>query len=227
MNPPPPDIRFSPRRRTIRLTIERDRQLVVHAPVGTTREQIDAILHQKRHWIREKLAHAQKYAEPQPEQPLVAGASIRYLGRTHLLRLAAEPAAPLQFDGQFFALGSTRLPRAAALVQAWLRQQAQDFVAPRVERFARSLGVTYQRIQLLDLKYRWGSCTANAALLFNWRLIQAPAPVIDYIIVHELAHLLVPNHSPAFWNTVAVQQPHYERAKTWLREHGHLLEELG
>jgi predicted metal-dependent hydrolase len=227
MSMPLPDIRFSPQRRTVRLTVERDRQLVVHAPAGTTPAQIDAILHQKRHWIREKLEHPQKYAALQSEQVLVAGSSIRYLGRIYLLRQAEDMEAGLQFDGQFFILGNQHFSKAAILAQTWLRQHAQEFITPRVERFARSLGVAYHRIQLLDLKYRWGSCTANAALLFNWRLIQAPTTVIDYIIVHELAHLLVPNHSPAFWNTVAVQLPLYERAKSWLREHGNLLEELG
>lgn len=227
MTLPEPEIKYSSRRRTVRITIERDRQLVVHAPTGTTPAQIQAILHQKRHWIQSKLEHPQKYPDARPDQPLVAGSSILYLGRTYLLRPAEEPNSPLHFDGQFFTLGTSRFPRADALIQAWLRQQAQAFIAPRVERFAKSLGVSYQRIQLIELKYRWGSCTANDNLLFNWRLIQAPATVIDYIIVHELAHLLIPNHSPAFWNTVAVQLPLYERAKAWLRDNGNLLEEVG
>ena len=226
MSPLTPEIKFSNRRRTIGLTVERDRQLVVYAPTGTSDDTIQAILHQKRHWIQEKLAHPQKYPAASPAQVLLPGSSIYFLGRTHLLLSAPEPNAPLCFDGHTFTLGTTLTPKASTLVQAWLRQQAQAVITPRVERFAKLLGVTYQRIQLLELKYRWGSCTSNAALLFNWRLIQAPSTVIDYIIVHELAHLLVPDHSTAFWNVVAVQLPPYERAKSWLREYGAILEEL-
>ena len=226
MSPFTPEIKFSSRRRTIGLTVERDRQLVVYAPTGTSDDTIQAVLHQKRHWIREKLAHPQKYPDSTAEKALLPGSSIYYVGRTHLLIAAPEPGAPLQFDGQTFTLGANQFPKASTIVQAWLRRQAQELIAPRVERYAKALGVNYQRIQLLELKYRWGSCTANDALLFNWRLIQAPTTVIDYIIVHELAHLLVSDHSPAFWNIVAVQLPLYERAKLWLREHGAILEEL-
>ena len=226
MSPFAPEIKFSKRRRTIGLTVERDRQLVVHVPAGTSDDQIKAVLHQKRHWIQEKLAHPQKYPDSSPARALMPGSSVYYLGRTHLLTIAPEPNASLEFDGQTFTLGAAQLPKAASIVQTWLRRQAQALIAPRVERYAKALGVSYKRIQLLELKYRWGSCTANDALLFNWRLIQAPATVIDYIVVHELAHLLVSDHSPAFWNTVAVQLPLYERAKLWLREHGAILEEL-
>ncbi|HET9504899.1 MAG TPA: SprT family zinc-dependent metalloprotease [Hymenobacter sp.] len=222
-----PEIKYSNRRRTIGLTVERDRQLVVHVPAGTSDDTIQAILHQKRHWIQEKLDHPQKYPVAPTTPVMRPGSSIYFLGRTHLLQTAPELAAPLYFDGHTFTLGAALMPKASALVQTWLRRQAQTVMLPRVERFAKSLGVSYQRIQLLDLKYRWGSCTANAALLFNWRLIQSPSTVIDYIIVHELAHLLINDHSPAFWNVVAVQLPLYERAKTWLREHGAILEELG
>jgi predicted metal-dependent hydrolase len=199
----------------------------VYAPTGTSNDTIQAILHQKRHWIREKLIHPQKYPDAPTMPDMRPGSSIYFLGCTYLLQTAPEPAAPLQFDGHIFTLGASLMPKASTLVQTWLRQQAHNVITPRVERFAKSLGVTYQRIQLLDLKYRWGSCTANSALLFNWRLIQAPSTVIEYIIVHELAHLLISDPSPAFWNVVAVQLPIYERSKSWLREHGNMLEELG
>jgi predicted metal-dependent hydrolase len=87
------------------------------------------------------------------------------------------------------------------------------------------LGVTYNQILISDLKYRWASCTPKNNLNFNWRIIKAPIFVVDYLIVHELAHLIEPNHTPAFWNIVAVQVPRHELAKEWLRKHGSLLEE--
>lgn len=103
--------------------------------------------------------------------------------------------------------------------------RAEEKLLPRIRRFAESMGVAYNRLLISDLKYRWASCTPKNNLNFNWRIIRAPIHVIDYLIVHELAHLLEPNHTQKFWNIIAVQIPDYERPKKWLKEHGHKLEE--
>jgi len=87
------------------------------------------------------------------------------------------------------------------------------------------MGVAYERIMISDLRMRWASCTPKNNLNFNWRIVKAPVFVIDYLIVHELAHLLEPNHTEGFWNIIAVQVPHYILAKDWLREYGATLEE--
>ena len=218
------DVVFSSRRRTLGLTVERDRRLVVHAPTGTTPEQINQVLAQKKHWLRAKLAHPQKYPEAATVSTYVAGSSILYLGRRHKLQVSDTVAPGLHFDARHFQLSTADLPRAGGLVMRWLQERARVFITPRVARFAASLGVQYEQILISDLRYRWGSCTPNANLNFNWRLIQAPISVLDYVIVHELAHLLEFNHSPQFWNIVAVQLPHYQKAKDWLKEHGNSLE---
>jgi predicted metal-dependent hydrolase len=76
----------------------------------------------------------------------------------------------------------------------------------------------------VDNRYRWGSCTANNNVTFNWRLVKAPVSVIDYVVVHELAHLIEANHTPRFWNIVRAQIPNMGKKKEWLKEHGQLLE---
>jgi len=95
---------------------------------------------------------------------------------------------------------------------------------PRVKRHARNLGVEFSKVMISDLKYRWGSCTPKNNLNFNWKLIKAPIYVVDYVIVHELAHLLESNHTRRFWNIVETQVPGHTKAKTWLKEHGEELE---
>ena len=102
--------------------------------------------------------------------------------------------------------------------------QRKNEIIPKVRFYANNLGVTYNKIMISDLKYRWGSCTPKDNLNFNWRLIKAPMFVIEYVIVHELAHLLEGNHTPEFWNIVKVQVPNYEKAKEWLKENGEMLE---
>jgi hypothetical protein len=83
----------------------------------------------------------------------------------------------------------------------------------------------YQEANITDGHYRWGSCTPDGNLNFNWRLIKAPLFVIDYVIAHELAHLIEPNHNPHFWNIVRAAVVHMDKAKDWLKQNGQLLEQ--
>ena len=108
----------------------------------------------------------------------------------------------------------------------WYVARARERILPRVECHARSLGVRYGRARIVDSRYRWGSCTARGNVSFNWRLIKAPTFVIDYVVVHELAHLIESNHTERFWGIVRTHVPGMEGARAWLREHGQLLEEL-
>jgi predicted metal-dependent hydrolase len=98
-------------------------------------------------------------------------------------------------------------------------------ILTRVERHARDLGVTFTAAKIVDNRYRWGSCTVNDNVNFNWRFIKSPAFVIDYVIVHELSHLLEANHTPRFWTIIRAHTPSMEKAKAWLKEHGQVLEE--
>ncbi|WPL23139.1 M48 family metallopeptidase [Thiorhodovibrio frisius] len=120
-------------------------------------------------------------------------------------------------------------PRIAAggikALSDWMIVRAEQKILPRVKRHASNLGVTYRDAEISETRYRWGSCTGKNSLRFNWRLIKAPVAVIDYVIIHELAHLIEPNHTPRFWNIVRSQHPMTETAKDWLKEHGALLEQ--
>jgi predicted metal-dependent hydrolase len=86
--------------------------------------------------------------------------------------------------------------------------------------------VTYSKVKIVDNRYRWASCTVTNTVNFNWRLIKAPLFVIDYAIIHELAHLIEANHTARFWNIIHAQAPTMEKAKNWLRENGQLLEQV-
>ena len=98
-------------------------------------------------------------------------------------------------------------------------------IIPWFKHHERELGVNFADARIVDNRYRWGSCTVNNNVNFNWRLIKAPMFVIDYIIVHELAHLIETNHTPKFINIVRAQSPTMEKARDWLKENGQLLEQ--
>ena len=126
---------------------------------------------------------------------------------------------------QRFLIPSTHAAHKKSVLRDWYFDRAKEKILPRVQQHARQLGVEFQKAKIVDNRYRWGSCTVKDNVNFNWRLIKAPMFVIDYVIVHELAHLLEANHTPRFWNIVRTQTPTMEKARSWLRDNGHILEE--
>ncbi len=211
---------YSDRRKTVGITVERDRSVVVRAPRRATADQIERVVQQKKLWIYEKLRHPQKYnlAEAKPKE-FVSGESILYLGRNYRLEIVDDDFAGVRFENGF-CLSRQSQPDAQVFLEAWFKERAAEKITPLVREVAENLGVAYNRIMISDLQYRWGSCTPNDNLNFNWRLIRAPMFVIRYVVAHELTHLLEPNHTPRFWNIVHVQVPRYARAKAWLKAHG-------
>jgi predicted metal-dependent hydrolase len=125
----------------------------------------------------------------------------------------------ITFQGKFL-LSQQNMQDGKAILEQWYKQKAKEKITPLVERYAKQLGVEYNTILISDLKYRWGSCTLKGNLNFNWRLIKAPQFVINYVVIHELAHLIELNHSERFWNIVKVQMPNYLEAKEWLKGNG-------
>jgi predicted metal-dependent hydrolase len=100
------------------------------------------------------------------------------------------------------------------------RRGARELVSALAEEEAERLGVVYQRIRIGGQRTLWGSCSAGGTLSFNWRLVLAPVEVLDYVVVHELCHLRVPNHSRRFWTLVERHRPHWRDQRGWLREYG-------
>lgn len=212
------------KRKTLTITVERDRSVVVTAPEGTSREKIRQVVESRKLWLYEKTRHAQKYS-PLPHPPgkeLVTGESMPYLGRYYRIELV-DGEGEILFEQKFL------VPRAladkSAAFRGWFMARAEEKILPRAAVHAKNLGLSYQEAKIGKGKYRWGSCTPGDNVIFNWRLIKAPMFVIDYVVVHELAHLIEPNHTPRFWNIVRAQVPGMERAKGWLQKHGPLLEE--
>lgn len=220
------ETRRSAARKKVTITVERDRAVVVYAPMSVPDEKLAQIVESRRAWIYEKLHHAQKY-QPLPHPPgkeLVNGESALYLGRSYRIELVDGDETEVRFAGKFL------IPRARAnqrrrVLRQWYLDRAELKIPPRVRRHAGSLGVSYRQIKVGDSRYRWGSCTPGNNLNFNWRLIKAPMFVVDYVLAHELAHLIESNHTPRFWSIVSAQTANTERARKWLRENGQRLEE--
>lgn len=213
------------KRKKLLITVERDRSVVVRAPFGLSEERIHKLVDHKRQWIFEKINHSQKY-EPLPHPPgkeLVNGESMLYLGRHYRVELVKSGLDNIQFAHRFLVPENFK-NEGLGCFNSWYRQRAQEKILPRVKHHAEALGVVYNEAKITESQYQWGSCTPANNLNLNWKLIKAPTFVIDYVIVHELAHLLESNHTPRFWRIVKSRLPQMEKARNWLREQGQLLE---
>ncbi len=219
-------VKRSSKRKKVTITIERDRKVVVLAPNHASDEVIARIVEAKRHWIYEKMRHGQKYTRrPHPPgKELVNGESVLYLGRSYRIEIIDTEMEHIWLD-QHFLIPATRVSRKKGAMRDWYIARAKEGILPRVSKQAEELGVSFGQARIVDTQYRWGSCTISNNINLNWRLIKAPIFVIDYVIAHELAHLLEPNHTPRFWNIVSTQVPNMDKARSWLREHGQILEE--
>lgn len=209
-------------RKTLQIIVERDRSVTVRAPINTSTEKIRQAVEKKKLWLYEKINHPQKYNLGK-EKTLIPGSSILYLGKEYRLEATDEKIKGIIFNGRF-VISKSSLTYIPALLRAWYIDRANEVLIPRIKHYAKQIGVEYSHIFISDLKYSWGSCTPKNNLNFNWRLVKAPMNVIEYVIVHELAHLLEHNHGTRFWNIVKTQSPQYRKAKDWLKKNGQILD---
>jgi len=217
------EIIYSSNRKTVNISVERDRSVIIRVPEGLSLEKIKNIVKSKENWINDKINHEQKYPVKLEPKEFVSGETLMYLGKNYQLSVVDKVIEGVEFN-QRFLISKSNQKIANKLLKDWYMNRALLKIEQRVKLFGQSLGVCFNNIKVSDMKYRWGSCTPNNNIIFNWRLIKAPLYVLDYLIVHELAHLLEPNHTPKFWNIVSIQVPQYMKAKKWLKEKGYLLE---
>jgi predicted metal-dependent hydrolase len=212
-------LKRSRRRRTITLTIDED-GLRVGAPWRVSRQRVDTLLESHARWIARKLAEWR--ARRPPPFTWQAGATVMTMGEP--LTLVVSSAGDVtQREGSrlYVRAGADDPDTLAQQVVAWLRGTAQGWFEQRAAHFARVLEVRTPTIRLSNARTRWGTCHPDGRVLLNWRLIQAPPALIDYVVVHELAHLREANHSPRFWRWVASVLPDYEERRRTLRRESH------
>ena len=216
----------SPKRKKLTISVERDRSIIVHAPQAISEEELRRTVDAKRQWILTKLRHPQKYQNRlhPPGKEVVNGESALYLGRDYRIEVLETASGDVEFSHHFIVPPIHQVKRREVL-RDWYIARAKEKIITRVERHARELGVKFAAAKIVDNRYRWGSCTVNDNVNFNWRLIKAPIFVIDYVIVHELAHLIEGNHTTRFWTIIRARTPTMEKARAWLKEHGQVLEE--
>jgi predicted metal-dependent hydrolase len=208
------------RRKTIALIVENDGSLIVRAPYHLSRNLIDKFIEDHAEWIREK-QNTMKLNNRQPHR-FVEGEHFYFLGQEYPLRIVTDQSLHLRFDNGFF-LHQDAISNATAIFTDWYIVQARKVIGDRLVHFATKFGIKYNKFRISKARRRLGSCSNRGTLSFTWRLAMAPISVIDYIIVHELTHIIIPNHSKEFWNQVNRFLPDYPSQKNWLKKNGNRL----
>lgn len=209
------------KRRTIALILERDGSLTVRAPKRATLQDIHGFIQEKEKWIersREKL----KAIVTVQKKEFMDGETFLFLGKDYELRLVPHQRQTLHFNSGFTLKASAR-PRGEAAFTKWYKSQALTIFTERVAHYANLHGFSPKQVKVTSAKTRWGSCSANGTINFTWRLVMAPLEVIDYVVIHELAHLKIKDHSQRFWKLVESLYPDFNRHRKWLRDHGEKL----
>lgn len=193
-----------PQRRTLEITVERDGSLSVKAPEGVTVAQIESMIDARSDWIHRKLAEKHTLWGAPVAKLLVEGEGFAYLGRNHRLTLTRDPV-PADTAEVRLERGRLVLPRALAeapdeaveALRGWYRRVGTPWLQRRTRPWAARLGVEGTEVHVADLGYRWGSTGGRGRINVHWATLQHRPPLVDYILVHELAHLHEPHHSPS------------------------------
>lgn len=216
----PPFRLIRSRRKSLSLEITAHAELIVRAPLWTSIASIEKFIAAKYSWIITK----QQQVQQQKAQIATTTNTCLYLGEAYPLVSVEKPRVPIAIQEQKILIAKEGLEHRYELLLRWYKTQAQQLFQERMTVYTAAAGLWPSKWRLSTANKRWGSCNSKGLISLNWRLIMAPLVVIDYVIVHELAHLVEMNHSPRFWNLVAKILPEYKAARLWLRTNGHCLD---
>ena len=227
MSSVPYTIRRSERARYARIHVDADGVEVV-VPRRFPLRDVEPFVEQKRRWIERTLRRMRESDLEQPPARLEEGGEVPYLGERLSLRVRVErgrvrPHVARRGGALHAAVGSPGPDAVRDALERWYRRRARAEVAPRLDAAVARAGRSYESLQIRGQRTRWASCSTSGTMSFNWRLLLAPAEILDYVVEHEVAHLDVPDHSGDFWELLALRVPDWERHEGWLRRHGHTL----
>ena len=212
------------KRKTLSIYIERDGSVAVLAPDSKTDDEIAQVLKDKEYQIYKHLAEWQMLNTAKVEREVVNGQSYLYLGRNYRLELVDEQPKPLLLKNGYFLLRKQDKAQANRLFIEFYKEKGLPKIIERVQRFKTKMGVEVGQVRIMELQNRWASCSDKGNLNFHWKCFMASLDILDYLVVHELAHLIHQNHTRAFWNEVDKVLPNYQKQVEWLKINGAALD---
>lgn len=219
-------------RKTIGISLSLSYGVKVSAPRKVSDKQIAEVLKGKAAWIIEKLSYLENIKSEMPQIKFTDGEKLSVLGREYALKINTSPvinSASVSISDNYLLVSLPQnIPdRKPELIRSyvinWYKNFAKEVVSERINLYAKKLDVIPSNLLIKDLKSIWGSCTGKNAINISWKIIMAPLDIVDYLIVHELTHIKIKNHSKNFWNLAESILPNYKECSKWLKINGHKL----
>ncbi|MBX3635362.1 MAG: M48 family metallopeptidase [Rubrivivax sp.] len=220
------EVRRSARRRALEIVVDRDGALVLAAPPDVPEATLRDFVQRKRMWVYRQLARQESANRVTRRKVFVDGEDLAYLGRSYRLKLVLESEAPVKLLGGRFVMPKALAPQGREHLIRWYCERARPWLGAKVRDNADRMEVQPAGVRVQDLGYRWGSCGKGGWLYFHWKTILLPARIAEYVVVHEMAHLHEPHHTPEFWRRVERAMPDYLPRKVWLAGNGQSTEGL-
>jgi len=217
-------IRSRKRRKTISLHIKEDARIFIYAPYRTPKSEIEKFIEEKQSWIVKKISENERSIR-KARKAFIPGEKFLYLGELYPLEVQGihHKEQPLKLSFGKFILDKDHIEEARDLFVQWYKAEAKQRIKERVDYYSERLQLFPKGVKVTSAKYRWGSCSRDNRLSFSWRIIMASLSIIDYILIHELAHIKEKNHSKRFWGYLESVLPEYRNYRLWLKENGHSL----
>jgi predicted metal-dependent hydrolase len=217
-------------RKSLGMTIEKDGDIIVRAPFELDIGEIENFISGRQIWVQQKIAQKESVNRKKPTREFVNGQGFPYLGRSYRLRLipvneksqanTLRNGMALKLKQGYFELPDRQKMVARKHFVAWYKQKTLEKLKERIPRYANRIGVHVGKYRTSDLGNRWASHSKNATISFNWRSVMTPIWVFDYILVHEMIHMIERQHSKEFWRIVSRVMPEYKEHVRWLSENG-------
>ena len=206
-------------RKTLSIYVEPDGSVTVRAPKNVDLDKINSIVNLKRPWIYRSIAELEELNRTKAHRSVVNGEGYLYMGKSYRLKIEKGLRQALSLNQGFFMLDESQTHKAKQHFIKFYKEKGRKHITERVNFFRRKLGVEPKPVRIMELGKRWAS-RSKTGLNFHWKVMLAPMSIIDYIIVHELAHLRREDHRPQFWEIVESVIPNYAEKMNWLRENG-------
>lgn len=220
----------SPRRKTVSIAVHGDNRIVVTVPEKLSAKEIKRIVEKKSAWIRRVMEQNRARRKSTAERRFASGEKLLYLGREYMLLVEAEPPAGVSMEDGTIRVGlragaAGENPSVAARKELieWYALRALEGIEKRLRILAPRVGVAPEAVTVKAMRTRWGSCSTKGRINLAWNIVMAPEAVLDYLLVHELCHMVHHNHSARYWEFVESILPDYRESRAWLKENGHRL----
>ncbi|TSE08045.1 M48 family metallopeptidase [Aquimarina algiphila] len=207
-------------RKTVSIFVERDGSVSARVPEEITKEELTAVLQSKEYQIHKNLAEWTQLNAQKIERDYVNGQSFLYLGRNYRLQLTNDEFKGIKLKSGYFIISKINKTKAKTYFIDFYKEKLREKLKPILNRYKGQLGVEPQDVKVMELQHRWASCTSKGNLNFHWKCAMAPIDVLNYIVAHELVHIIHPNHTKAFWNDLDKIIPNYDKQLQWLKLNG-------